>query len=302
MRAAWKTFAALVVFAALAARSPAADPPAVVLPLTQFEVLGLVQQGIGDEAIIAKLHETRSTFRLSANDVQMLKALGLSGRVLAAMTAPLPAEAAPAPRPSVVQAAAIAPAPATLAGSWVRELDGMQVVLKFTDKRMFATLNLAHVGNGRPEPVRMAFRADADYAVGPDGTVYGVVTGTDFTPPKGDAGTLAAWPRELTRMNGMPFCFRYRIDDGVLNVRDLRTDVPSEEASSTGVLGRYTRVEKEPAPPKPGRMPNAYSTDPNIRMDQLLNSSFESGPIGETAPAPRPAPMAPERIHGGIIR
>ena len=112
MPAAWKKFAALVVLAALGpAPIAAAEPPTVVLPLTQFEVLGLVQQGLGDEAIIARLRETRSTFRLSANDVQMLKTLGVSSRVLAAMAAPLPLEAAPAPRslPPIVQAAATSP-------------------------------------------------------------------------------------------------------------------------------------------------------------------------------------------------
>jgi hypothetical protein len=533
MPAAWKKFAALVVLAALGpAPTPAADPPPVALPLTQFEVLGLVQQGLGDEAVIARLRETGSTFRLSPNDAQMLKALGVSDRVMAAMTAdapgrleakavaggrpvgkwvresgpvrvalhftedrltvtatlpnpddkavtptltvtadadysvnrdgllygvitsfdcdhpeaavyqclaehtfsarcrvdgsvlavrdvkflgsgvlfqgkdggavsmivlgvagryekddgskpaaqkpaksrpnpvgarravppvavrqavgvapdgqpiervgidnpPLPAPpviypatalpppllapavnmtgpalpAAPAPvppsPPALPPATGMIPPPlppspptgSKLAGTWVREFDGMQVVLKFTDKRVFATLNVAYVVDGTKDEARMTFRSDADYSVGPDGTVYGVVTGTDFTPPKGDAGALAAWPKELVKLNGMPFCFRHRIDEGMLSVRDLRTDVPGGEASSTVVLGRYTRVEKEPAPPKPGRMPVAYSTDPNIRMEQLLNSSFGSGPIGETAPAPRTVPL--ERLHGGIIK
>jgi hypothetical protein len=562
MPAAWKRFVVITALVALAARSNAADPPPVVLPLTQFEVLGLVQQGIGDEAVVAKLRETRSTFRLSANEVQMLKALGVSDRVLTAMAGDAPAQpgakaaagrpvgkwvresgpvrvalhfaedrltvtatvpnpdeeaatptltvtadadysvsrdgllygvitgfdcdhpeaavyqclaghtfsarcrvdgsvlavrdvkflgsgvlfegkdggavsmivlgvagryerddgskpAAPKkpakPRPNsagaqrIVPPAPVAvrqivgvtpdgqpiervgidfntpppaplppqshtggitlpspqylahppqyippqpwqqmpppplptggpvmptnysdgpppvsiapqpvpslpppqtpppptlppsPAGSKLAGIWVREFDGMQVVLKLTDKRLFATLNVAYVEDGKPGEVRMTFRADADYAVGPDGTLFGVVTGTDFTPPKGDDADRVGALKMMAELNGMPFCFRYRIDEGVLNVRDLRCGISGEDATSAAVLGRYVRAEKEPAPPKPGRKPFVnYSTDPVIRMDQLINQSEDIRSVGETAPAPRP--VTPESLHGGIIR
>lgn len=249
MPAAWKRFTALVVLAALGpVPLCAADPPSVVLPLTQFEVLGLVQQGLGDEAIIAKLRETGSTFRLSANDVQMLKALGVSNRVLTAMTAPLPLKAAPAPRslPPVVRAAATSPAPAAPhVGTWARELHGTEITLKFTDKRLFATLKGVCVENGTKR--EESFLVEADYAIGPDGKVFGVVTGTDYTPPKEVDAADLKWPKELNRMNGMPFCFRFRIDDGVLSASDLRCELPCE---SLPLLGRYARAEKEPAPAK----------------------------------------------------
>jgi hypothetical protein len=240
MAAAWKSIVAVVLLTA--ARSPAADPPGVVLPLTQFEVLGLVQQGIGDEAVIAKLRETRSTFRLSATDVQMLKALGVSNRVLAAM-------GGDAPRPlPIVQAAAVIPAPAAShVGTWVRELPGTQITLRFTDKRLFATLRGVGVDNGAK--LEESFRVEADYAIGPDGTVFGVVTGTDYTPPNEANAADLKWPKELGRMNGMPFCFRFRIDDGVLSASDLRCELPCE---SLPVLGRYARAGLEPAPaPRP---------------------------------------------------
>lgn len=273
MPAAWKSIVAVVLLTA--ARSNAADPPPVALPLTQFEVLGLVQQGLSDEAIIAKLRETRSTFRLSASDAQVLKALGVSGRVLAAMTAPLPVESAPAPRPRplppVVQATAINPAPATPhVGTWVRELHGTEVTLKFTGKRLFATLRGVCVDNGTK--LEESFLVEADYAIGPDGKVFGVITATDYTPPKEVDAADLKWPTELTRMNGMPFCFRFRIDDGVLSTSDLRCEMPCE---SLPLLGRYTR---------------RTDADPVIRMDQLLNQSEDIRQIREPAPAPRPAP------------
>jgi hypothetical protein len=255
MPAAWKTIAALVVLTAVAVRSPAADPPPVVLPLTAFDVLGLVQQGLDDDAIIRKLRETRSTFRLSPDDAARLRVLGVSPRVLAAMTADPPTELAPPPRAMAPDAAA--PGTATLPGTWVRELDGMQVVLKFTSHRLFATLNLAHFEEGKPDEVRMTFRADADYAVGPDGTVFGVVTGTDLTPPNGGEADMADLQRKLTELNGMPFCFRFRIDienGGVLSIRDLRCGLPEGGPDTAAVLGRYTLADGEPAPPKPARM------------------------------------------------
>jgi hypothetical protein len=503
--------AALAALAVLAARSPAADPPPVALPLTQFEVLGLMQQGLSDEAVIAKLRETKSSFRLTEGDKQMLKALGVSGRVLAAMAGatpkpgqlqrtvvtlpdgqtverlgvdfntppvvsaapavpapprqagpvgtwyrhvgpmlfvlkvgpdhltatmtqtaavgtgtasmgmtfsadyvptrdggtlhglitgadvvaegdlpdgdlsgaddmfkklgamadqpfalsfrvrdgelfvrnvrvagpsdpdvrgpfemlagryrsagdkpvpkprpvqpqqtyvggmtlpppqqlaplpqlpqpapmpyplpappPLPPTAAPvlsatystvppimtvppAPVPMTIPAAAPVPAPPApppagpkLAGSWVREFDGMQVVLKFTDRRLFATLNVAYAEEGKTGEMRMTFRADADYAVGPDGTLFGVVTGTDFTPPKDESAGMAGALKAMAGLNGLPFCIRFRIDEGVMSVRDLRCGAMDEEASSVAILGRYTRTEKEPPPPKAVKMP-----------------------------------------------
>jgi hypothetical protein len=538
MSAAWKTLVALSLL--IVARSPAADPP-VALPLTQFEVLGLVQQGIGDAAVIAKLRESGSTFRLSTSDKQMLKALGVSDRVLTAMTSdssppgsivpaaataprsttsrpvgkwvresgpmrialhftedrltldatipamddsdttitltadadysvnsegllygvitaidadypmaaaevqlvaghtfsvrcrvdgttltvrdlkllgsglpfhgrdddisqmalfaggryqkddgskpaparkpaklsmspfgqrqvpsrcdaaglPLDAVVIPppptapvpqmvqrqiigfapdgrpverigidfdtplppppsAPPPMIVQAAVaptpVSPSPATpapasskLDGIWVREFDGMQVVLKLTDKRLYATLNIAYVEEGKSGELRMTFRADADYAVGPDGTLFGVVTGTDFTPSKDECAETAGALKMMAGLNGMPFCFRFRIDEGVLSIRDLRCGVVDEDGS-TAVLGRYTRTEKEPAPPKAVKMPRGCDSArcqppslvvPNVQMNPLPDQSFESGPPGETAPAPRPVP--PERLHGGIV-
>ena len=127
----------------------------------------------------------------------------------------------------------------------MRELHGTEITLKFTDKRLFATLRGVGVDNGTK--LEESFLVEADYAIGPDGKVFGVITGTDYTPPKEvDAGDLK-WPKELTRMNGMPFCFRFRIDDGVLSASDLRCELPCE---SLPLLGRYARAEKEPAPAK----------------------------------------------------
>jgi hypothetical protein len=234
------------------------------------------------------------------------------------MTAPLPPPPPPLP-----------PGGPRLAGIWVRELDGVQVVLKFTDKRLFAALHLAYAEEGRAEPVRVTFRADADYAVGPDGTIFGVITGTDFTPPKGEDTDTAFMLRMFPGLNGMPFCFRFRIDDGVMGVCDLRFAENGDRSDDVApVTGRYVRAEKEPAPPKPikrpkrcdgpqcqppvsatldgvtlpsGRYlehaPQYIPPDPPFPLQRELNT-LESAPTPrfvqprEEAPLPRPAPVA----------
>jgi hypothetical protein len=167
-----------------------------------------------------------------------------------AMTgAALPAPPTPLPPPP-------APSGPKLAGTWVRELDGVQAVLKFTDKRMFATVHVAFDEEGKKGETRFTYHADADYAVGPDGTVFGVITGLDFTPVQVDDADRDAIPpaKSLHELSGMPFCFRLRIDDGVMTVRDLRLADSKDAPELAPALGRYKAAgTKDPAPPKPGK-------------------------------------------------
>ncbi len=54
-----------------------------------------------------------------------------------------------------------------------------------------------------------------------------------------------------------------------------------------------------------GCFPNQYHSDPNVRMDQLLNQSEDYRQIGEVWRRfwfnDMPSHMTPERIHGGIM-
>ena len=54
-----------------------------------------------------------------------------------------------------------------------------------------------------------------------------------------------------------------------------------------------------------GCIPNQYHSDPNTRMDQLLNQSEDLRQIGQVWRRfwfnDMPSHMTPERIHGGIM-
>lgn len=147
--------------------------------------------------------------------------------------------------------------PSKLVGSWVREMDGMQLIAKFTEKRAFLTASIAFLNEKQEQ--RMTVRLEADYAIGPDGTVFGVITSTDFMPQKGIAlDDAMSELLGLARMNGSPFCFRFRLDEGNLNIRDLRCgelagcDFAARNPQAMMMLGRYKPLgNQDPTPPKP---------------------------------------------------
>ncbi len=55
-----------------------------------------------------------------------------------------------------------------------------------------------------------------------------------------------------------------------------------------------------------GCMMNQYASDPNIRMEQLINESEDYRQMGETCRRfwfnDMPSHLTPERINGGIMR
>ncbi len=54
-----------------------------------------------------------------------------------------------------------------------------------------------------------------------------------------------------------------------------------------------------------GCLMNQYASDPNVRMNQLINQSEDSRQIGEFWRRfwfnDQPSHLTPERIHGGIL-
>lgn len=63
----------------------AASPSSAQDMLTVDQIVALHQAGLGDEAIVAKIRSSRSTFVLGTDEMIALKARGLSGPVIAAM-------------------------------------------------------------------------------------------------------------------------------------------------------------------------------------------------------------------------
>lgn len=81
--------------AAMAALLLAAASPAMAAPLSLDQIVTLVQTGIGDEAVVAKIKSTGTRIDLSVDQMLELKKKGVTGPVLAALldTGPAPAAA-----------------------------------------------------------------------------------------------------------------------------------------------------------------------------------------------------------------
>lgn len=152
--------------------------------------------------------------------------------------------------------------PSGPAGTWVRDRPGVRVTMKLTDRRL--KLDVAFAAQEGTEVQRGTWRLDADCAVGPDGSVFGVITGADLTPaddtPADKAGDAAAVGAMANKFVGELFRFRYRVDDGELSVRELKVSLPDGKlddeamaAMSLMLAGRYQAAGEKPWPPvKPG--------------------------------------------------
>ncbi len=126
--------------------------------------------------------------------------------------------------------AAVAMANSLDGTAWVRETATCRVVLRFAADR----LQVEAVA-----PARGTLVVNADYALGRDGLVFGVVTALDS--PAADEGGLGA---KLLAADGAPYCFRYRLDGDALTVRDLRC---SAVKGTHAVLGVYKKLPAEEA-------------------------------------------------------
>lgn len=98
--------------------------------------------------------------------------------------------------------------PGKLSGTWCRDAGPVHVSVKFKEGRLTAT-GFYDAGE---DSVKVTI--DADYAAGPDGAVFGQITGLDAGP-----GCLAA---PLQTFTGQPFAFRTRIEDDVISVADVK--------------------------------------------------------------------------------
>jgi hypothetical protein len=128
------------------------------------------------------------------------------------------------------RAAAYEPADRPL-GKWERKVGKNICTLVFEENRLHIVLTGEASGT-----------IHADYAMTRDGTVYGVVTSFDTTEE----------PEKLAEVMDMPFSFRFRIDEGMLLLRDFKS--PQQTGGKDEVQGRYKRVGPEPArtsPPPP---------------------------------------------------
>ncbi len=127
--------------------------------------------------------------------------------------------------------AAVAVAANPLDGTaWVRETKGCRVVVRFAKDRLDADA---------AGPNRGTLAVAADYALGRDGLVFGVVTAV-ASPDAEDRGLGA----KLLAADGAPYCFRYRVEGDTLTVRDLRCGAAE---GAYAVLGVYKKLPTDKA-------------------------------------------------------
>jgi hypothetical protein len=129
----------------------------------------------------------------------------------------------------------------------VRDLPPFNISLKFEGHRVWLT-----VGGMLDEETEVAYRIAADYHLTKDSMLYGIITSAEInlTPNSAeDWKEGAAFAQELF---DQPFAIRYRLDEGVLTVKDFKMgpiagDAESSKELKAAILGCY-----RPASPESG--------------------------------------------------
>ncbi|MFO0849424.1 MAG: hypothetical protein U0871_12840 [Gemmataceae bacterium] len=195
----------------VAAPAPAADPPPP--PASVGDVIDAAHRATRPAALPLlnrAVEITPPSLRVGGLELQLRGIGGPFERVMQA--ALVAAGAIPGAGGGVVLVREAPLPPAPYVGAWTREKGGTRTTLTFTDRRL--RVECDHAGK--------KVRLDADYAVGPDGVAFGVVTGAE--PDDALVGEL--------------FKFRLRVDDGELTVRDPRLTADGFDAKAT-LVGRY---------------------------------------------------------------
>lgn len=218
----------------------------------------------------------------------------------------------PAVQPSKPKAAAKDEANPLL-GTWVREVPGFRVTLKFSEKRLFATLEMASKPEGKGLVETGTIKLDADYGVGHGGRVFGVVTGTDFTLSNWTLlGAVVNAEAVEAALDELPFSFRARADDDTLTVAGLKAQFAGEtNGLIVRLLGKFHRGNGAPLPPiKPVKTESPFlglgSSTPGDRIGflgvaEMLGAATGNPKAGslhrEEAPLPRDVPTTQPRIR-----
>ena len=137
--------------------------------------------------------------------------------------------------------------PNPLLGTWVREAEGTRVLVALGDKRVNVTLHQAMKDDRAGKVERLCLKLDADYGTGPDGRLFGVVTGVEATGTAGMMRSLHSLDGNLeAQLEGMPFAIRVRIDEGVLSLSGLRAEAARGSNYAQLLSGKFRRTDDRP--------------------------------------------------------
>jgi hypothetical protein len=199
----------------------------------------------------------------------------------------------------VLHMESFATAPATMptarpTGNWYRELPGMVVGLSFRDKEIRITLD--HNIDGASACITLV----GDYAVTRDGTIHGVITGTDVSfdgkSNRAQFETIDV-SRDMQTFVDQPFAFRCRVSDGKLMVSNWRIACPKgpcEDVCKQLLAGIFQPVTGTMPEPKP--VNDEAMTEHVPASGRYLEHNpeyFPPEPILSREIAPQPWPVLP---------
>ncbi len=149
---------------------------------------------------------------LSYKQFVVMLFLGLAMGVEAQMPPPaLPPE--PPPQRSEKESKG----PAKPVGLWKRDVAGVcQITFRVEDNRLFATCRLTK------EDEVSVIEIEGDYSVTKDSVLYGVVTSVEVKAADSKPEELLETRANANKFIDQPFSLRFRVDDGVLTVKDLK--------------------------------------------------------------------------------
>ena len=162
-----------------------------------------------------------------------------------------------------------------LHGAWTRSFEGVKVLTTIGEKRLNVELQCTAMNEKTKVESQFTIRIGGDCAFGPDGSVFGVITDTDFEPGKtGDTSASRAESLGLSTFVGEPFAAKVRVEDGVLLLRELRCSaLQGHKAVLPLVVGRYQPQAKQSSPPvKPSSKQPKPEGEPPIKSTALDNA------------------------------
>jgi RNA polymerase sigma factor (sigma-70 family) len=133
-------------------------------------------------------------------------------------------------------------APPRPVGQWERRFGPCDITLRIDEDRLHGVIVVA-ADKGAVETVAI----DADYSVNKEGTMYGVVTGVDYPDMRFEGNEVQKAAEAMTLAVDQPFAVRYRVDDNVLTIRDVKFMTGAKDADGLKelavLLGRYKRKQ-----------------------------------------------------------
>jgi hypothetical protein len=159
-----------------------------------------------------------------------------------------------------------------LLGQWERKVGKSVVSLTFTDD------NRLHFNFSGDEAVKL----HADYHVTRHGVVYGVVTSAEVSEET---------DTDEAKLSDVPFSFRFRVDEGVLIVRDFKSH--NEDWTKSDILGGRFRPVSATAPARPvanspSSMPPLPPLAPPPQRLEPQSIPVPAEPMAISLPSPRP--------------